>query len=537
MKSLGEKEYGLVSAQTWRQSSEAASLSRDNLAYAKKADNQLGSLVDGQNQEKKDKEKGKWRRVVAKALEFEPSIANTEKTEQWEEAFNRHKKALLEGSGEWLTQDASFDSWVKGADSSKAILGLEGGDGSGKTTLTANIIARLKRLRGVDGASARSAVAYYFIEKDSKSTAGGREVGFTATRSLLWQLATADEPYMKSLATLCEKAGIFTTAQEMWTQLLLDNEDRSTQDSTFFIVVDGLDENVESLLHLLQKLSNPVVSHRTRVLLTGGKSMFDLLAGADVEFNKITLGEPNKPDIEVFVKARMDSMPMLKDIKRPGISEMRAKILSSLTDLTDGDYYKIGRVLDDIEKNDEEEEIEEASRDRRPDQTGSDRGRHREPEQDEDNKEITEINEIILWINSGRKWLKPKEMEAALTLRAGKGSARAQTSLMSLEAKIQTKYSLFAVDSFDEIDYKVSGIREKIPVKKRHGTDEESASGFKEIQPSEINIVKYYLSTVCPPDVYEKFGFEEFFKLKLVRKGTTSAKILTIATSPSPSDA
>ncbi len=519
MKKLAEKEHGLVSAQTWNKSNEAAALSRDNLVLAKKADTQLGSLVDGQSQEKKEKEKVKWRRIVAKALEFDPSAVSTEKTEPWEEAFNRHKKALLVGSGEWLAKEPLFDAWVKVTDSSKPILGLEGGDGAGKTTMTANIIARLKRLKGVDGTSVRSTVAYYFIEKDSKATIDSREVGSIATRSLLWQLATSDDPYMKSIVSLCEKAGSFTSTEEMWAQLLLDNEDRNSMDSAFFIVVDGLDENVASLLHLLGRVSEPAIGRRTRVLLTGPKTMFDVLDNANVGFDKITLGEPNKPDIGIFVNARMDDMDMLKDPKRPGISEMRSKIQSSLTDMTGGDYYKIGRVLDDIGKTDEVEEIErllETAGLTRPDQIEADIEKLNKTRTV---KEIAEINEIIVWINDGREWLKPKQMEAALTLRAGRGTNGIQTSLMSVESKIQTKYSIFTVDSFNEIDYKVGGIKEKIPNKKRRDVDVESSSGFKEIQPAEINIVKHYLSTVCPPDVYEKFGFEEFFKLKMVRKG------------------
>ena len=58
----------------------------------------------------------------------------------------------------------------------------------------------------------------------------------------------------------------------------------------------------------------------------------------------------------------------------------------------------------------------------------------------------------------------------------------------------------------------------EIPERKRGADDSDGHEGVGAIHPAEINLVKHYLSTVCPGDVYEKFGFEEFFKIKMVRK-------------------
>ncbi|KAF5256111.1 hypothetical protein FOXYS1_13435 [Fusarium oxysporum] len=58
-----------------------------------------------------------------------------------------------------------------------------------------------------------------------------------------------------------------------------------------------------------------------------------------------------------------------------------------------------------------------------------------------------------------------------------------------------------------------------IPLKKRDIVDSGSSSGFKEIQPAEVSIIKHYLSTICPSDLYQKFGFNDFFELKMARKG------------------
>jgi len=148
MKALEEREYGLVAAQTWRQTSEVAT-------WTKKADLQLASLVSNLSEEKKDKEKQKWRKTVATALGLPSSIVDNDKTVDWEEAFTHHKNITLEGSGDWLAEEPNFTAWMNRDSSARPILGLEGEDGAGKTTLACNIITRLKRLKVVDGSSSK----------------------------------------------------------------------------------------------------------------------------------------------------------------------------------------------------------------------------------------------------------------------------------------------------------------------------------------------------------------------------------------------
>jgi hypothetical protein len=231
--------------------------------------------------------------------------------------------------------------------------------------------------------------------------------------------------------------------------------------------------------------------------------------------DKIVLEDANSKDLMLYISKRMDSMDILRNTSRPGVSELRTNILSSLQSSTKGDYYKVERVLDNISKTDDVDEIDallESAGNVRPDQIEADiekLNQQRTP------KEIAEINEMILWVNDARIWFSPTEIEAALALKAG---PKASTSLMSIEAKIASKYTIFTTDS-GLVQYKVGEIQRKIPLKKRDVEDSESSSGFKEIQPAEINIIKHYLSTICPSDLYQKFWFDDFFDLKMARKG------------------
>ncbi|KAI0443630.1 hypothetical protein F4803DRAFT_301435 [Xylaria telfairii] len=523
MKNLVGEEHRLVSAHTFKSSNEAAANSRDNLTLAKKADAKLDAIMNDKNEQRRAEETRRWRKAVINTLDFEQSERNSttqepkEPKDRWRDVWRKHRE-VAEGTGDWLSKHQSFMSWVRGTSSS--ILGIEGGDGTGKTILAANTIMLLQKPNAIGILNSRSVVAYYFLEADSKATVDKKEIGYSVSNSLLWQLAKEDTPFLKSVALVCEKAKRFRNHQDVWTQLLLENNDRINQDSVFFVVIDGLGDDIAVLTELLQKLSADPTRHKTRVLLTGKPSTFQILGSMEgVKFDKIELGCSNAPDVELYIRARLDKMGILKDHDQPDVPEMQEKIFNTLR-ATTGDYFKLGSVLDNIAKsNGDVGEINEYLD--MAGQTGCEQ-LMKEIEQlnkTRSQKEIDEINEIIRWVNSSRDWQGPKQMEAVLALRTSNNSSQ-QTSLLSLRSKISTKYSLFSlIDGV--VDYKLPEWKESIPRKRgKKNADGISNSGSKEIHPAEINLLKHYLSTICPNDVYDKFGFDEFFNHKLTLKGS-----------------
>ncbi|CEI60087.1 unnamed protein product [Fusarium venenatum] len=508
MQNLVDKEHSLVSAQTWKSSNEAATNSRDGLLLTR---NLHSSLVDDRNKKQHDTDRLKWKQTIVNALELNPSILKPDSQAPWDKAWKRHKENRFEGSGEWLIQDPRFVSWVSGDQDSKQILAFQGDEGAGKTLLAANVLLHLRKMRG---SGPKVIIAHNFLDKDSKSSTI-QDDALDISRHVMGQIALSHDPIMKSVAGICDKVRDFSSPLEILTALLLDNQDLLAMDSNMYIVLDGLGDNAEVLIKFLQNFSENPLIQRTRILLTGKKQLFETINKAGgVKMERIVLGETNSKDLEIYIKKRMDGMEILKDISRPSVSDLRAKILQDLQSSTEGDYYKIGRVLDNIATATEAEEINsllESAGDMRPDQIESD---IEKLNQNCNAKEIAEINEIILWVNTGKMWFNPLSMEAALALKAGPGGS---TSLMSIEAKIASKYSIFSTES-GFVEYKVDNVEDMVPLKKRDVTDDGSSSGFKEIQPAEVNIIKHYLSTVCPSDLYKKFGFDQFFECKMTRK-------------------
>ncbi|CAG1977442.1 unnamed protein product [Fusarium graminearum] len=509
MQNLVDKEHLLVSAQTWKSSNEAAANSRDGLLLTRNVHN---SLVDDRNKKQLEGERLKWKTTIVNALDLNPSILKPDSQAPWDKAWKRYKENRFEGSGEWLIQDPRFASWVSGDQGSKQILALQGEEGAGKTLLATNVLLHLRKMRG---SGPKVIIAHNFLDKDSKSTTI-QDDALDISRNVMGQIALAHDPITKSVANICDKTKDFSSPLEIWTTLLLDNQDLLAMDLNIFIVLDGLGDNAEVLIKFLQKFSDNPLIQRTRILLTGKKQLFETINKAGgVKMEKIALGETNSKDLEIYINKRMDEMEILKDTSRPSVAGLRPKILKDLQLSTEGDYYKIGRVLDNISTATEAEEINsllESAGAMRPDQIESD---IEKLNQTRTAKEIAEINEIILWVNAGKRWFNPLEMESALALKAGPGGS---TSLMSIKAKIASKYNIFSTES-GFVDYKVDNVEKMIPLKKRDVADDQSTSGFKEIQPAEVNIIKHYLSTVCPSDLYAKFGFDRFFECKMTRKG------------------
>ncbi|KAK2761019.1 neutral amino acid permease [Colletotrichum kahawae] len=492
MENLNAREHGLVSAQTFRISQDAAKASQEAAKTSKDSSMKLDTLVEQNTANKK------------------------EKTEQKGEDLRKYGGSRIEGTGKWLDTDPLFTAWMTGDDTTDPILGIEGPKGSGKTLVVTHIIDRLQKQRTVGGSGTRSAVAHYFLEADAKedATAGFRRkhvIACRASKSLLWQLAQEETPFLKSIAGLCDADKVdLDDPVDIWRKFLLENEDRSTIESTFFIVLDGLGENLDALTNLFRMLSDDQPRLRTRVLITGTSSTFEQIEKEDkIRIKKLRLETRNSEDIKIYIEARMNHMEILSDITRPGVTDVRKRVLEALENSTNGDYTIAIAALDNIERVDSLEEVEdclEKAGGARSIQVLEDIQRFNQIMKP---KEIEEINEIILWVKWGLRWMTSSQIEAALELKADRDTDGRQTSLRSLQSKIEKKYNeLFYADSEGLIDFKRPEMWDNIP---QHNNADP-------ILPEELNIVQHYLSTVCPKNVYDKFGFKEFFERRIERK-------------------
>jgi hypothetical protein len=514
MQSLADEEGHLVAAQTFNFSSEAAVNSRENLEINRKMDGKVDMLVEDKMDQKKEQDAQKRRELILRKLAFEDDKMDKDKKEpsaSWKTRYNNYRNTVVKNTGDWIFEHLDFIQWESGHPTSKSILAVEGFEGSGKSFLASSIIRHLQSRVSVDGKTPLT--AFYFLEADSKEGAKKSNSLDIISKSLVWQFTQADAVYQKSVASICEKVKELDPP-EVWTQLLAENKDRSKIDVVFFVVIDGLGDSIEEpFIDLLRTVAADPEDRDIRVLLTGTPRSFEILETAQgLEFDTLKIDSNNEGDIEKYIDSKMDSIETLKDVTRVEILPLRKKIRDSLKAQTEGDFFKLDSSLNKIGFASDQEEIDEIL-----ENAGRERSEQIIADIDRLNKtrtpkEIAEINEILLWIIEAYEWLDPRRMDAVLYLKSG------TSSLLSLETKLKTKYTLFKVDSYGDVIWKSPDIVDYLTKKDSMVSDNES-SHSKEVQPAEVAIVEHFLNTVCPPELYAKFGFEEFFRLHKTGRG------------------
>ena len=514
MRSLVDRERGLVAslafryaAETLQYSRDAAHNSRDNLRLAQGIDVKLDSMNEKMSLQQGVEEAKTWKEAIARAVGFgdenrDKIIAEKEKL----------KESRVAGTGDWLLSEEAFMSWTQPG-ARRTVLVLEGLNGSGKSHLMHNALRHLRRFHEEHSRS-KLAMSYYFHQTDARDSSTRNEICSRILKSLFWQCCLAHEPLTKAIASVCEKrrTGEFESVLDVWSCLLLENNDVQKLGVNFVLVVDGLESLIDVLVSLLQRIQSSSVF---RVLLTTRPGGASSMLGAVMDMlYAIPLEHKTGPDIELYIISRLDSMDMFRDSSRPGIADWRIKVHNTLRDKTGGDYVKVVKCLDDIEKTHLVKEIQEVL-----DGAGKTRSDQIESEiqglnESRTAQEIVEINEIVLWLNSARTSLSPDQLDAVLAVgQPGDGLS----SLLTLEAKLRSRYTLFGINAAGNVEYRSPEARDCIPQKSKQTITEFDLVTPKQIYPAEVNMVRHLLRAICPSDIYDKLGFEPFLEAALNR--------------------
>ncbi|KAK8006923.1 hypothetical protein PG989_000913 [Apiospora arundinis] len=555
MDKLNNKENLLVNAQTYKIVSDSAG--------------DIKLILEGQKEQKKEDDAKKWRKTIAKVLGFPNSALGTdgEPYPTWQRTFDARKDKLIEGTGNWILDQPVFVDWTKAEESTNPFLVIEGAQNSGKTSLMANTLRLLRKGERIN-TSSRTVSAYFFADAEKRKLLDGEKTDIleVVTRTMLWQIATSFEAMTKSMAQIAEKTLEFQNTVDMWQQLFIGNKERLNNGTSFLFFIDAGASDIKELEALLQKLGSITDGKRVQIMLSASPQTKEQLSeklGSSI--GVIPISDFNSPDIELYINGRLDEMPILKDVKRAGISEWRKIIFDTLRQKCEGDYFKLRSNLKDLERVDLVDDIYEVL-----DNAGKSRAAQIEAALKNLNsvrtpKEIDEINEIMLWIKDGRDFLPVEAMESIVAIKhrrtahlrvhnnappaptfrrrktgqsaeatettettvAGKKSAAPSSnltvSLLPFKEKLIDKYDpLFTVTDSNMVNWRSEEVMQCIP-EKAGSTASSSigrsgrpvAGGPHVIQETEIDIVRHFLNTVCPKGLYERFEFEKFLEGKI----------------------
>ncbi|KAE8377093.1 hypothetical protein BDV26DRAFT_220671 [Aspergillus bertholletiae] len=513
MESLVDKENRLVVAQTFALASDAATSSKANLALMQGF---ADSFAEDRAEQRKEKDKHYREQIILEALSFDETKMNQESGQPeafWQTIYRNYLRQRVRGTGEWIFKEHKYIAWEKGR-SRGPILAIAGGEGTGKSFLTSTIIKHLNQRKATETSDRRISTGFYFLEGNSRDELKNATNLETVAKSLVWQFSQSERIYLKSVAQICEHYGEIDPT-DISKHLIFGNKDLASMHITFYIVIDGLGDTVgEGMLRFLERASMPMPGRDIRVLITGDPRCFEQLSqSGDVRFDCINISANNRSDVEKFIESRMDRMPALADCARLGIPELRDNIRDRLCAQTKGDYFKIDRTLDHISsleyKTDIEQALDDASKERSQQITEEIENMN----ESRSEKELLEINEIVRWIVYGKDLLTPKQMSAALYVRTG------ERSLLPLEQKLKIKYSLFEVDRNGKVDFRSSEIECYIPLRKLTHELEDSY-GKEAAQAAEVAMVKHFLLTVCPSEIYTKLKFDAYLTQLMKPKGS-----------------
>jgi hypothetical protein len=505
MAKLGERERGLISAQTFSLASAAATSAAEGAASNKQV---LDTLVQNGEEQKARAENVDKKRTLMDVLAFDEDSEQWNSSKQapveiWQIIYNDIRKDVVSGTGKWLFSHPAFQSWISDF-SSSPILAVEGTDITGKSYLTSSMVKYLRTDVNSQHPNLRHLVSFFFLDHEKASH------GFDdAAKSLIWQLADKDEPYMKSAAQICQKVGALDPS-DIIPCLLLGNKEFEHMDAVSYLVIDGVGDNLDaSMLKFLQNLFQ-VQNKKIRVFLTGTPRAFEQIKKSSVACPSIPISRHNHDDVKRFIEARMDDIDALADTERPGISEQREQICKDLLQTAAGDYYKIDSALHIISTLDYMEDINRVIQETRGDRAMQ---LHREIDmlnRERSPRQIQEMNHLIRWITFASEDVTGRLASSLLYLVTG------NVPLRPLAEQIRTKYLLFKLNAEGCVEFRSSKALEAIP--HRSELARSTRNNGQEIQPGEIDIVLHFLNNVCPPALYQKLGLREYLQKKSTQK-------------------
>jgi hypothetical protein len=506
MAKLAERERGLVSAQTFQLASAAATNAAEGAALGKQI---LDALVQSGAKQTEELERKGHKHSLMDVLAFDHDSdrwdsVKQEPVESWQTRYNDLRKTVVPGTGQWLLADPVFQLWGADFASSAPILGMEGTETTGKSYLTSSVVKHLRTDMATQHPEFRHLVAFDFIDRDKS----GR--GFAAVaKSLIWQLADKDEPYMKSTARICQRVGLLDP-DDIIPQLLLDNTDLEHMNAIFYLVVDGLSDTLDNALLKFLRRASESRNKNIRIFLTGTLTAFAQIKKNGVVFRSIPISRKNHDDVEKFIDARMDKFDALSDPDRTGVTERRKKIREQLSQAAAGDYYKLNSALNTISTLDYMDDIKLVIQ-------GAQEERSKQIHEEiqmlnklRSEREIKEINQIILWITFAIEPVSEKHISAILYMSIG------EAPLRPLAERFRTKYLLFEVNGKGYVCFRSLKALDVIPHRRQSNTPDRPQD--QEIHSAEINIVTHFLDKVCPPDLYKKLEIEEYLKQKAIQK-------------------
>ncbi|KAJ1712025.1 hypothetical protein NYO67_5777 [Aspergillus flavus] len=419
----------------------------------------------------------------------------------------------ISGSGEWLQHDPLYTAWADIRRSQFSILGVAGGEGVGKSFLFAAIVKHLQELYAEATEDMTcTAISYYIFDQQELKDPSL----IKALEVLAWQIAKVDMVYRKELGSV-KTAGsnqIGSLCRQLFGKCY-------KTDSTFFLLFDGIDQmdkqHLKEFVQLLEEWQSTACTwprFTLRILLIGRtETMNKINAQIEDEISVIDVASANRDDMINFINDRMNKMEILGG-SSDQVAALRGDIVETLTKETKGDFVNVGLLLDEISRKKRPSEIRDIlarSGENRSDTIARKIEMLSDTLSDDD---ISDLNYLLTWVVFAEYPLTLGQLEAALFLKSR------EPSLRPLAETIRDQYSSLLCIEGVHVHLVSSSMKDFFRTNSdSEGTrDHQDLDTVGDVSEAEVRIVKRFLESVCDPELFNKFGFDEFFKRKMKRK-------------------
>jgi hypothetical protein len=463
---------------------------------------------DAEKRKEAEKTANRDREMVKNALRIDK--------EPWHSKQEELLRDLVPNSGHWLIEHPQFSLWLEAKVGAAPILGLQAKEGFGKSFLCSTAIRHLNGLYPPSRQGSRVSVAYYFFEKDNKDSKSVNK----ALRAIIWQLAGGDAVYQRDVAAACNEPDNFGNTIEMWNQLVIQLSTKI--DATFFVFLDGIDEAETEignpLIRMMQDVTRMWKEKRClslRLFVTGRPKIFtELESRSNIVVSTIGPSQHNREDVLRYIDMRMDNMDTMKNIDNREIRDLREHIRTKVAEGARGDFFMIKNILSEINGKKRRKEIEDVL-----EHAGENRLETIAREVERLNntlsaEDIRDFNEILTWVIGAKLPPTIKTLESVLFLKNG------EISLVPLEDQIDDKYSAFMkISEEHHVTTTSDSIAEYFKERATTSAEDAATKSRSVLHEAEVAIVRRFLKGVCDEELFQKFGFEEFFARKLIGKG------------------
>ncbi|KAF4120891.1 TPR protein [Geosmithia morbida] len=353
--------------------------------------------------------------------------------------FESFDRSRVQGTGDWILQDASLQSWLDGE---TQYMWMSGGPGTGKSFLATRLISWAN--------NNLSHVAYFYFRSNDPET---RSV-LQALRDVSYQLSESDAFYAKQLTRSVHTTADIKTVPSAFRKLFAESFENDTRSEPFYVFLDGLDEAAtEEIEELLTQLAacmeeQPVPGGKAKVkiCLTGRSHLTDLVStylDPPTPSRSLTLVHvtPDRVanDVRSYIKHGVAHSRVMSQVG----PELKAQVIETMEKRVDGLFILAKFMLADVNRKRRPNSILESLASFPREINGILGMTLADLSSTITDEEAGDLNEVLGWVACAQQALTIEQLEAVLILEFGTPPFRFENSLRGQYA------SFFSVERED----------------------------------------------------------------------------------------